>query len=423
MLPRLHILRGVTNMGVRLSDMWRWLSGGRSRIATAGVAIALAASIGIVHFSARADNAKPKRPDSKASVAGGAADPDTLELSDAQQGMIAVGAAAERAFPLLREAVGSIDFNEDMAAQVFPPYQGRIVKLFAKIGDNVTRGQSLLTIESPDLIQAESTLIAAAGVLDLTSHALARAKQLFAVEGMAEKDLQQAISDQQTAEGALEAARDAVAVFGKSEGEVERMVKTRTIDPYLVVPSPITGKITARNAAPGDFVQPGTVPAPYAVADISRVWVNASVAESDMPLVRRGQSIHVAVMAYPGREYTGDITTVGATVDPQLHRGLVRAEIEDPKHELLPGMFASFVIVTGEPLNAVAVPVDGVVREGDGTMTVWSTTDRRRFTKRTVRIGLQNAGYAQILEGVRPGEQIVTKGAIFLDNLGADSRG
>jgi cobalt-zinc-cadmium efflux system membrane fusion protein len=423
MLPRLHILRGVTNMGVRLSDMWRWLSGGQSRIAAAGVAIALAASIGIVHFSARADDAKPTRPDSKASVAGGAADPDTLELSDAQQGMIAVGAAAERAFPLLREAVGSIDFNEDMAAQVFPPYQGRIVKLFAKIGDSVTRGQSLLTIESPDLIQAESTLIAAAGVLDLTSHALARAEQLFAVEGMAEKDLQQAISDQQTAEGALKAARDAVAVFGKSEGEVERMVKTRTIDPYLVVPSPITGKITARNAAPGDFVQPGTVPAPYAVADISRVWVNASVAESDMPLVRRGQSIHVAVMAFPGREYTGDITTVGATVDPQLHRGLVRAEIEDPKHELLPGMFASFVIVTGEPLNAVAVPVDGVVREGDGTMTVWSTTDRRRFTKRTVRIGLQNAGYAQILEGVRPGEQIVTKGAIFLDNLGADSRG
>jgi cobalt-zinc-cadmium efflux system membrane fusion protein len=191
----------------------------------------------------------------------------------------------------------------------------------------------------------------------------------------------------------------------------------------LVVPSPITGKITARNAAPGDFVQPGTVPAPYAVADISRVWANASIAESDMPLVRKGQSIHVAVMAYPGREYTGDITTVGATVDAQLHRGLVRAEIEDPKHELLPGMFASFVIVTGEPLNAVAVPVDGVVREGDGTMTVWLTNDRRRFTKRTVRIGLQNAGYAQILEGVRPGEQIVTKGAIFLDNLGADSRG
>jgi cobalt-zinc-cadmium efflux system membrane fusion protein len=331
--------------------------------------------------------------------------------------MIDTGSVSERVFPVEREAVGSIDFNEDMAAQVFPPYQGRIVKLYARIGDNVTRGQQLFTIESPDLIQAESGLIATAGVLDLTTHALGRARQLYDVQGMSEKDLQQAVSDQQTAEGAFKAARDAVAVFGKSPSEIDHMVKSRTIDPYLVVPSPITGRITARTAAPGDFVQPGNVPAPYAVADISRIWMNASVTESDMPVVRKGQPIRVAVMALPGRVFEGEISTVGATVDPQLHRGLVRAEVEDPQHELLPGMFASFVIVTGEPLNAVAVPLDAVVREGDGTTTVWVTTDRHHFTRRTVRIGLQHAGYDEVLKGVQPGEQVVTKGAIFLDNL------
>jgi cobalt-zinc-cadmium efflux system membrane fusion protein len=80
-------------------------------------------------------------------------------------------------------------------------------------------------------------------------------------------------------------------------------------------------------------------------------------------------------------------------------------------------MFASFVIVTGEPLNAVAVPLDAVVREGDGTTTVWVTTDRHHFTRRAVRIGLQHAGYDEVLKGVQPGEQVVTKGAIFLDNL------
>jgi cobalt-zinc-cadmium efflux system membrane fusion protein len=122
-------------------------------------------------------------------------------------------------------------------------------------------------------------------------------------------------------------------------------------------------------------------------------------------------------MAFPGRVFEGEITMVGATVDPQLHRGLVRAEIEDPRHELLPGMFASFVIVTGAPQSGAAVPLDGVVREGDGTMTVWVTTDRHHFTRRAVRLGLQHSGYDQILEGVRPGEQVVTKGAIFLDNL------
>jgi cobalt-zinc-cadmium efflux system membrane fusion protein len=285
------------------------------------------------------------------------------------------------------------------------------------MGDNVKRGQPLLTIESPDLIQAESALIAAAGVLDLTTHALERAKQLYEVSGIAEKDLQQSISDQQTAEGALKAARDAAAVFGKSQLEIERVVKTRTIDPYLVVPSPITGRITARTAAPGDFVQPGNPPAPYSVADISRIWMNASVTESDMPLVRKGQEIHVAVMAFPGRVFDGEIFMVGATVDPQLHRGLVRAEIDDPKHELLPGMFASFVIVTGAPVHAMAVPVDGVVREGDGTMTVWLAADAHHFTKRTVKVGLQDAGYDQILEGLASGARIVTKGAVFLDIL------
>jgi cobalt-zinc-cadmium efflux system membrane fusion protein len=390
-------------------------TGGARRALAAAAVLLLAGLIGVAHFSASAASSDRTSAGPKGSVS--APNSGVIELSDAQLGMINVGDVSERAFPIQTEAVGSIDFNEDMAAQVFPPYQGRIVKLFAMMGDNVKRGQPLLTIESPDLIQAESALIAAAGVLDLTTHALERAKQLYEVSGIAEKDLQQSISDQQTAEGALKAARDAVAVFGKSQLEIERVVKTRTIDPYLVVPSPITGRITARTAAPGDFVQPGNPPAPYSVADISRIWMNASVTESDMPLVRKGQEIHVAVMAFPGRVFDGEIFMVGATVDPQLHRGLVRAEIDDPKHELLPGMFASFVIVTGAPVHAMAVPVDGVVREGDGTMTVWLAADAHHFTKRTVKVGLQDAGYDQILEGLASGARIVTKGAVFLDIL------
>ncbi|MGD0505726.1 MAG: efflux RND transporter periplasmic adaptor subunit [Steroidobacteraceae bacterium] len=401
-------------MRVRFASIRLWLNTGARRRAVAAMAIALSvAIIGVIHFSATAAPSEKKSTGSNA----GASNADTLELSDAQLGEITIGTVSERSFPIQTEAVGNIDFNEDMAAQVFPPYQGRIAKLFALLGDNVKRGQPLLTIESPDLIQAESTLIAAAGVLDLTTHVLERAKQLATVQGIAEKDLQQAVSDQQTAEGALKAARDAVAVFGKLQSEIDRMVHTRTIDPYLVVPSPITGRVTARSAAPGDFVQPGNVPAPYSVADISRIWMNASVTESDMPLVHKGQPIHVSVMAFPGRVFDGEISMVGATVDPQLHRGLVRAEIEDPKHELLPGMFASFLIVTGAPVSAAAAPADGVVREGNGTMTVWLATDGHHFTKRTVKVGLQDAGYDQILEGVESGTRIVTKGAVYLDVL------
>jgi cobalt-zinc-cadmium efflux system membrane fusion protein len=95
---------------------------------------------------------------------------------------------------------------------------------------------------------------------------------------------------------------------------------------------------------------------------------------------------------------------------------LVRSEIKDPKHELRSGMFATFVIRVGDPVRSVAVPLNGVVREGDGTMTVWVTPDRRRFTKRTVKIGLQHDGYHQILEGLQAGELVATEGALFLSN-------
>lgn len=401
-------------MGNRWSSMWqRWCSWRYRQAAGVSATIVVLALGTGVYLSAGAESSDKR----KADVAVKTSDSDTVELSDGQLQMVNVRAVSGYAFAQQREAVGNIDFNEDMETQVFPPYQGRIERLFAKLGDNVSKGQVLFTIESPDLIQAESILIAAAGVVDLTTKALERAKQLHEVQGIADKDLEQASSDQQTAEGAFKAARDGVAVFGKSAAEVDRIVQMRAIDPYLVVHSPVSGRVTARNAAPGVFVQPGNAPAPYSVADISRIWLNASVTESDMPEVQKGQAIRVSVMALPERTFEGRISTVGSTVDPQLHRGLVRAEIDDAKHELLPGMFASFVIVTGDPVNAPAVPLDSVVREGNGTMTVWVTTDGHHFMQRTVKIGLQSGGYDQVLDGVSRGEHVVVKGALFLDAL------
>ena len=275
----------------------------------------------------------------------------------------------------------------------------------------------MFTIDSPDLVQAASTLISTAGVLELTTRNLARLRDLVKTKAAAQKDLEQAISDQQAAEGAYKAARDAVRIFGKSEAEIDRMVAERHVDPTLVIPSPIEGRITARNAAPGLFVQPGNPPPPYIVADVSTMWMLANVAESDIPAIHLGQEVKVEVTAYPGRIFEGKISTIGSMVDPNTRRALVRSEIANPHHELRAGMFANFVIRTGEPVRSVAVPLDGVVREGDGTMTVWVTTDRRQFTKRTVKIGLQHQGYRQILEGLQSGELVATEGAVFLSNM------
>ncbi len=348
-----------------------------------------------------------------------AAPPGTpsVELNDKQMNTVKVERVGEYVFPVEKFSVGSIDFNEEMTVQVFTPYQGKILELFAKVGDEVKKGQTLFTIDSPDLLAADSNLIAAAGVLDLTTRNLARLKVLYETRAVSQHDLEQAISDQQTAEGTLRTARDAVRIFGKTDAEIDMIVKERRADPTLIVPSPITGRVTARNAAPGLLVQPGNAPAPYSVADISTMWMLANVAESDVPAFHVGQEVKVSLLAYPDKIFEGRISTMDSMVDSNSHRLLTRSEIKDPAHELRSGMFATFVIRTGDPLHSLAVPLDGVVREGDGTMTVWVTSDRRRFTQRVVKIGMRKDGLRQILEGLQPGELVASEGALFLSNM------
>lgn len=348
-------------------------------------------------------------------------DRDSIDLSDSQLVSVKVAAVEDHVFPIEREAVGSVDFNEEMTVRIFPPYQGRIISLFGSVGDDIIKGQTLFTIDSPDLLQAESTLIAAAGVLELDTRNLTRLRDLYATRAVSQHDLEQAESDQQTAQGNLRAGRNAVRLFGKTDADIDRIVADRNADSTLIVPSPIAGRITARNAAPGLFVQPGSETAPYTVADIDTMWMLANVAETDSPAFRVGQPVQVRLSAFPNRVFDGKITTIGASVDPNTRRVLVRSEVKDPQHELRAGMFANFVISVGTPMHSPAVPLDGVVREGDGTMTVWATADRRRFTRRTVRIGEQRDGYRQILNGVQVGELVATEGALFLSNALATS--
>jgi cobalt-zinc-cadmium efflux system membrane fusion protein len=347
--------------------------------------------------------------------------PRIVELSEKQAAQVKSETLGEHLFPIEKQAVGNIDFDEEMLTQVFAPYQGRIIKAFASAGDEVKKDQVLFTIDSPDLVQAESTLIAAAGVLELTARNLERQRNLFRQSAAAQRDYEQAVSDQQGAEGNLSAARDAVRIFGKTDAEIDQIVVSRKIDPVLVVRSPIAGEVTARNAAPGLFVQPGSTPAPYTIADTSIMWMLANVPEKDVAELRAGQETAVSVGAYPGQVYRGKITSVGALVDPNTRRVLVRSEIEDPQHRLRSGMLATFSITVAEPKRAIAAPEAAVVREGDGAMTLWFTTDRRRYNARTVKTGLFHGGFIEIAEGAKPGELVATEGAIFVANAYAVS--
>jgi len=340
-------------------------------------------------------------------------------LTEQQVGALKIAAVGQARFDIVRDAVGNIDFNQNVLVQVFTPNPGRIIQTFANVGDRVRKDQVLFTIESPDLLNATSALIQAAAVFVLQDATLKRMTEALKGGGGAQKDVDQARADQQAAEGNLKAARDTVRIFGKTDEEIDQIVKDRRADAVLVVRSPVSGLVTQRTAAPGLYIQPGNTPAPFTVADTSTMWMMANVVESDAPLFRVGQPIQIRVAAYPDREFRGVVAVVGAQIDPVTRRLMVRSEIEDPEGLLRAGMFANFVIGVGEPFETVGVPNPAIVLEGDGGMSVWITADRKRFEKRTVTTGLRQNGKVQIVEGVRAGELVVVDGAIFVSNKAA----
>jgi cobalt-zinc-cadmium efflux system membrane fusion protein len=286
-------------------------------------------------------------------LAGGqaVAEEPTVTLTSGQFTAIKIAPAGTYPFRIEKRALGSVGLNDD-----------------------------------PAVVQVESTLVGAAAALELAGKVLARDEALGQANGIAPKELQQAVSDQKTAAGALWAARDAVRVLGKTDADIDRMVASGRID------SPPAANRSAK-------------------------WVVAEADEDDSPVFHIGQPVAVSAVALPGRAFDGHISEIYATVDPNTRRVTIRCSVGDPKDELRPGMFAE---ITAEVRNAevsVAVPAYGVVREGDGAMTAWVTVDRQRFVQRMIRTGLREDGQVQVLEGVRPGELVVTNGAIFLDNI------
>jgi membrane fusion protein, heavy metal efflux system len=382
-------------------------------VCATGVAIAVGAAF-LELGCGRGGATTPEKPRESVANSNTPQSDPVVELSPSQLASIKIAPVGTYVFPIENEAVGNISFADDLSVQVYPPYQGTVIKTFVELAAQVRKEQPLYTIRSPDLIQAESTLIGAAATFDLTSKELARVKGL---PGISERELEQAGSDQQTADGALKAARDAVHVFGKTDAEIDQMIASRKIDPALVVRSPISGQVTSFNAPPGLLVQPGNPPAPYSVANVAIKWMLANVNESDIPLFHLGQPLQVKVMAYPNRVFKGKVSKIYATVNPNNHRATIRSEITDPKDELRPGMLANFVIRVQNPLEATAIPANGVVREADGKMTAWVTTDRHRFVPRTITTGLRSDGRVQILDGLRRGELVVSDGAVFLSNM------
>lgn len=342
---------------------------------------------------------------------------DTLKVSQEQVKNINPGPVVLQRFVNQREAIGMIDFNQDKTVQVFTAYQGRIAAVLVKAGDDVKAGQTLYTVNVPDLVQAGSNVISTAGVLRTANETLRRAKELTALGSIPQKEFDQNLSDQQTAEVNYKAARKTMDLFGLSEADINQVEKDKKPMAEMPIRSPLDGRVTARNAALGALVQPGVAPAPVTVSDMRQLWMVASVPESELADYRVGQALTVAVPAYPERRFAGKISYIADTVDPVTHRLTLRADLKDASHLLRPQMLANFSFDLGTPVTSLALPVKALARESDGSFSAWVTTDGLTFTRRAVKAGVTQDGMVQVTAGLKAGEITARESALFLSNL------
>jgi cobalt-zinc-cadmium efflux system membrane fusion protein len=333
------------------------------------------------------------------------------------------------AFRFQRSAIGQIAFNEDASTVVLTPFSGRVTRLIAKVGDQVKSGDPLLEIDSPEQVLPQNDFIAAQAArnkarsqFELARIVEKRVRNLYDGKAAPFKDLQQAEAqlaatenDMRSTDTAFEAARIRLRIIGRTDAEIAKLEQHGTLSRVTQITAPIDGTVISRKVGPGQYVKADSGEALYVISDLSTMWLKAQIFEQDIAFVRIGQEIEARVSAAPNRIFKARVSAINSASDLTTRRVVVRSEIDNPGGVLKSEMFASFKIETEDASTTPAVPTDAVIREGD-VATVWVQTEPMLFKRRVVDIGIQQNGLTQIRSGLDPGELVVGRGAIFVDN-------
>src|SRR6266508_1508913 len=341
--------------------------------------------------------------------------------TSAQWATLTVEPAQQRVFRSEHVTEGKIAVDEDRSTPIFSPYAGRVLKLFVKPGDTVTVGQPLFTVQAADMVQAQNDFISAATALNKARSAQNLAEIIDKRQRLLYEGKAVPLKEVQNARAALEAARNRLRIFGKTDQEITDFQEKGTIDPATLITAPIGGTIVQRKVGPGQYVGSGQTDPVFIIGDLSTVWVVAYIRETEAAMVNVGQAIDFTVLAYPDRSFPANISYVAAAFDPTIRRLLVRATVNNAAELLKPEMFASVKILTGEGDNAVAVPRDAIIYEGEA-VRVWAVRDKdheKAIELRRIKVGLANGNTVEVLKGLSPGDRVVTKGSLFIDRVAA----
>jgi cobalt-zinc-cadmium efflux system membrane fusion protein len=358
-----------------------------------------------------------------------------FKATDKQWAALKVLPVQEHVFQDASQTDGKIAQDDDLVTPVFSPYSGRVTRLIAHAGDAVRRGDPLFGIQATELAQAQNDLITAVSNLKTSKAQLnlattneKRQHELYVAQGAALKDWQQAQVDLANAQGgmntaliALAAVRSRMRILGKSDKDIDQVESTPDIlqvNAETLVAAPISGTVVQQQIGLGQNIisaSSGATNPVYMVGDLSKVWLVANAREDDAPRLHIGDPVEVEVSAFPGRVFKAKLTYVATSIDATTHRLPVRAEVENPDGALKPEMFARFRIVTGADVQAPAVPAQAIVYEGEDTHVWVANAKDKTLEIRQFKEGRISGGMVEVLDGLKPGELVVTSGAVFID--------
>lgn len=276
--------------------------------------------------------------------------------------------------------------------------EGRVVRVTVLPGDRVRAGQPVVFIHSHELSAARRDLDAATAAVAADSAAMERSDRLLAVGAVSLEEVQQRKARLAASEAEVTRALDLVDHLHPDGDDV-------------TIVAPTSGKVLAVHVNPGEAVLVG---APLVdVGDVASLWVTGWVSERSVPLVQEGGAARIVLAAFPGDTFAARVVRTGAALD-QARRALdVRVALEQPPVGLVPGMFATMLLASGDRAIRAVLPAEAVQRVGDGA-AVFIRDSELRFRMRRVGSAIALPDGKVAVEGLEAGLEVVVGGAFRL---------
>jgi len=379
--------------------------------------------------------------DGKAAVGSAAADSDTSMKGMAGMSMPSskgAAAAPDSGIPLSAEQIrhggvaweavtmgtaaagvsvpGQVVPNEDRTARLGGPAAGRVVAVHVRPGDRVTRGQRLVTLQSPEASAAQSDLAKARAEVSsrqaqaaYAKSARDRAERLLALKAIPRQDYERAVADDELARSGVAQAE---AELTRARTAAEQLGAAASASGVIELRAPLAGVVLARTAVPGTVVEAGSPL--VVVTDPLTLWLTINAPEALAGAFRTGEILRFAVPSYAGETFAAQVEAVGAGLDPGTRTLPVRATVDNRAGRLKPEMIAT-VTANGGPRVAAAIVPEGAVQMLKGKPVVFLARPQpngsARFVARDVEVGSRDGARAAVTRGLTAGDVIVTKGA------------